>query len=87
MGKRNRSLGSTQAFICELALSDHNWIGEKLKPFCIGNGINILLPRDYLDNIYFERLIAYKEKRPVSTSPTIVPKTPDAKKLYYNGGR
>ncbi|WP_103110490.1 hypothetical protein [Brevibacillus reuszeri] len=46
--KRNRSLGSAQAFIVELALADRSF-REKLKRFMIGGGKQFVYTSDYLD--------------------------------------
>jgi len=46
--KRNRSLGSAQAFIVELALSDRIF-REKLKRYMIAGGKQFVYTSDYLD--------------------------------------
>lgn len=46
--KRNRSLGSAQAFIVELALAEPQF-REKLKKFMIGQGKNFVYTSDYLN--------------------------------------
>lgn len=46
--KRNRSLGSAQAFIVELALADRTF-RLKLQSFMIGGGRNFIYTSDYLD--------------------------------------
>lgn len=63
MLKRNRSLGSVQAFVMEQALSWDVFVDERIKPFCVGKGINLMLGSHYMDNVYFERLAAYEAKK------------------------
>lgn len=46
--KRNRSIGSAQAFVVELALADPNFRKE-LQKFMIGGGKRFLYTSDYLD--------------------------------------
>lgn len=46
--KRNRSLGSAQAFIVELALADRGF-RQKLQSFMIGGGRHFVYTSDYLD--------------------------------------
>lgn len=46
--KRNRSLGSSQSFIVELALADPIF-REKLKRYMIGGGKRFVYTSDYLD--------------------------------------
>lgn len=79
MLKRNRSLGSAQAFILELALADKRFVEDNLLPFCIGDGVNVLLHTDYLDSIYFERLEAYKSSLKKRRAETIIQSAPAPK--------
>lgn len=60
MAKRNRSLGSAQAFIVELALSNPSFVDRLLKPFMLYGGENLMLGQDYMDRVYFDRLATYK---------------------------
>ncbi|KZE44154.1 hypothetical protein AV540_02330 [Brevibacillus parabrevis] len=46
--KRNRSLGSAQAFVVELALADQTF-REKLKRYMIASGKNFVYTSDYMD--------------------------------------
>ncbi|MGF9907078.1 hypothetical protein [Brevibacillus porteri] len=46
--KRNRSLGSAQAFVVELALADQVF-REKLKRYMIGGGKQFIYLSDYMD--------------------------------------
>ncbi|MGG3008450.1 hypothetical protein ABEO98_02965 [Brevibacillus parabrevis] len=46
--KRNRSLGSAQAFVVELALADQTF-REKLKRYMIGGGARFVYMSDYMD--------------------------------------
>ncbi|WP_024985068.1 hypothetical protein [Brevibacillus borstelensis] len=46
--KRNRSLGSAQAFVVELALADQAF-RERLKRYMIGGGRQFIYTSDYLD--------------------------------------
>ena len=46
--KRNRSLGSAQAFVVELALADRSF-RERLKRYMIGEGKRFVYTVDYLD--------------------------------------
>lgn len=63
MAKRNRSLGSAQAFIVELALSDKHFIERMLKPFMLYGGENFMIGTHYLDRQYFDRLAIYKRQQ------------------------
>ncbi|MGG1263880.1 hypothetical protein [Brevibacillus laterosporus] len=62
MSKRNRSLGSAQAFICELALGNPQF-REYLKQFMVGGGKNFFYVQSHYDRIYSDRLVTYKKKR------------------------
>lgn len=86
MMKRNRSLGSTQAFIVELALADRLWTDENLLPFCIGGGVNVLLGTHYMDTAYFDRLDAYmhRRKRAATPPPAPVPAPTPQQRAYWN---
>ncbi|MBG9941763.1 hypothetical protein ABE237_22585 [Brevibacillus formosus] len=46
--KRNRSLGSSQAFVVELALSDRAF-REEMKRYMIASGKHFIYTADYLD--------------------------------------
>ncbi|GIO09692.1 hypothetical protein J31TS6_57200 [Brevibacillus reuszeri] len=46
--KRNRSLGSAQAFVVELALADRSF-REKLKRYMLAEGKHFVYTLDYLD--------------------------------------
>lgn len=46
--KRNRSLGSAQAFVVELALADQLF-RERLKRYMIGGGKHFVYLADYMD--------------------------------------
>lgn len=46
--KRNRSLGSAQAFVVELALADRTF-RERLKTYMIGGGARFVYMSDYMD--------------------------------------
>ena len=46
--KRNRSLGSAQAFIVELALADATF-RDRLKKYMIGGGTRFVYMSDYMD--------------------------------------
>ncbi|WP_400164842.1 hypothetical protein ACAF76_006180 [Brevibacillus sp. TJ4] len=46
--KRNRSLGSAQAFVVELALADRGF-RERLKRYMIAGGRQFIYTSDYLD--------------------------------------
>lgn len=46
--KRNRSLGSAQAFVVELALSDTAF-RDRLKRYMIGGGQRFMYMADYMD--------------------------------------
>lgn len=46
--KRNRSLGSAQAFVVELALADKHF-RERLKQYMIRGGANFMYRADYMD--------------------------------------
>ena len=61
MAKRNRSLGSAQAFIVELALGNQSFVEKMLKPFMLYGGENLILGTHYMDRIYFDRLAVYKK--------------------------
>lgn len=63
MAKRNRSLGSAQAFIVEQALGDPKFVDKMLKPFMLYGGENLILGTHYMDNLYFDRLSAYKARQ------------------------
>jgi len=63
MAKRNRSLGSAQAFIVELALNNQTFVDRLLKPFMMYGGENLILGKDYRDGTYFDRLATYKKQQ------------------------
>lgn len=46
--KRNRSVGSAQAFVVELALADREF-RERLKRYMIGGGRQFVYTSDYMD--------------------------------------
>lgn len=63
MAKRNRSLGSAQAFIVELALGNQQFVDKMLKPFMLYGGENLILGTHYMDNQYFDRLSVYMKRQ------------------------
>ena len=62
MAKRNRSLGSAQAFIVELALGSEDF-RNFLKKFMVRGGEGYLHVRSQYDRIYIDRLAAYRNRR------------------------
>ena len=92
MLKRNRSLGSVQAFIVELALADTRFVEENLKPFCIADGSALILTQNYNDSIYFDRLEAITARRrkrlepsPALTAPAPPRRKKQATRQYWQG--
>ncbi len=49
--KRNRSLGSAQAFIVELALTDEKFV-EKLRQYMVGGGEDYIATFNYTDRYW-----------------------------------
>lgn len=62
MAKRNRSLGSAQAFIVELALGNENF-RNFLKQFMVRGGQGYLHVQSQYDRIYTDRLAAYRNRK------------------------
>lgn len=84
MQKRSRSLGSTQAFLCELVFANREFFQESVKPFCVAGGANLLVPRDPIDDVYFNRLLNQKAKVVEDGAMYVLEKT---KRVHFPGRR